>query len=361
MDDLGDNLYHGKYSIKYLIRLYQEGADREEHPWRSAYRSFEGEVFEIFAYERLVRYVKNHPAVEKFIAKIPGTKPGERSHAMLMLNRKGQIVYRVRNRDLGEFDTLIFTKDRLYFVEMTLTSSVTDLKKRLPKKRALLQLLFPKYDVHALLVVNEKAMGTTALPEYATAWKSKGIDTWDIFQWIAEGKKEPRKRFQRTEHDKLVSPSSMDVRTFQYYDTIIWLLHSLRGKGEVPLNLPFYRSEKFRRFHDLYTKVYIGTLEGSELAKLYPDAPKCDTFVYVAIEKEPLGGTFLTYFHYKGKKSLDNIRVVNGRVNVVKKDPNGITVTEMAHLTRRLKPLPHLTYRQIRDVEKLLKEENGDG
>lgn len=358
--DLGDNLYHAHYNTKFLVKLHNQGVDPDSPQWRSAYRSFEGEVFEVFVYERLLRYVREQGAIKKFIAKIPGTKqPKEKGHTALMLNKKGQIVYRVRYKDLGEFDALIFTDKRLYFVEMTLVASVNNLRSRLPKKKALLELLFPGYDVHALLVVSEGTTGKSRLPKYASVWESAGIDTQPIFDWIAEGKRGKRQRFKSVTHAKIITPDSLTVRTFKYYDTISWLFHSLRGKDGNPLNLHFFRSEKFRRFHDLYTKVYLGTMTAKEFSQLYPDAPHCDPFVYVAIEKDPMNGTsFLTYFHFKGRKNLDNIRIKDGHPTVAKKDPMGITVTELTHLSRAVRPSHHLNVKQIKMLERVLEEEN---
>jgi len=358
--DLGDNLYHGQYNTKFLVKLHQQGADPESPQWRSAYRSFEGEVFEVFVYERLLRYVREQGAIKKFIAKIPGTKPEGRGHTALMLNKKGQIVYRVRYKDLGEFDALIFTDKRLYFVEMTLVNSVNNLRSRLPKKKALLELLFPGYDVHALLVVNEGTTGQSRLPHYASVWESKGIDTQPIFDWIADGKRKKRERFKPVTHPKIVTPSALEVRTFKYYDTITWMFHSLRGKDGHPLNVHFFRSEKFRRFHDLYTKVYIGTMTAKEFKLLYPDAPHCDPFVYVAIEKDPMtGDSFLTYFHFKGRKNLDNIRIKDGHPTVTKKDPMGITVTELTHLSRVIHPSHQFTHKQVQLLQQTIEHENG--
>jgi hypothetical protein len=264
----------------------------------------------------------------------------------------------VRYKDLGEFDSLIFTDRELYFVEMTLTGSVTNLRDRLPKKRALLQLLFPGYQVKALLVVSEGATGLSTLPDFAGVWQSKGIDTAAIFEWIASGKHGKRRAPLPTTDAKIITPGDLEVRTFKYYDTITWIYHSLQGKGGNPLDLNFFRSEKFRRFHNLYTKVYIGTVSGKDFASLYPEAPPCEPFVYVAIEKEPLGGSFLTYFHFQNRNNLTNIRIKNGTLTVAKKDPMGITVTELVHLSRAIPKPRHMTIGQLQALENILEAEN---
>jgi len=296
--------------------------------------------------------------VEKFVAKIPGTEPGEKKHAELLLNKKGQIVYRVRNKEIGEFDSLIFTDKELYFVEMTLTGSVADLRKRLPKKRALLQLLFPRYDVKPLLVVSEEAVGLNALPEYCSVWQSKGVDTTELFHWIADGKPRKPRKYQPVIHKKIVKPSALEVRTFRYYDTLVWIYHSLQGKKPDPINLTFYRSAKFVRFHDLFTKVYVGKISAEEFRKRYPDAPLYEPELYIAIEKDPLGGTFITYFHYHGRKSLTNVRIKGNGLSAVKKDPMGMTVTELAFLSKVLRNEKLWSVERLRALEKTLEEEN---
>ena len=358
IDDLGDNLYHGEYNTKFLAKLHAKGADPESPEWRSAYRSFEGEVFEVFVYERLLRYVKTQNAVKHIITKQVPEKFDNKPRTALMLNRKGQIVYRSRFKDLSEFDALIFTDKRLYFVEMTLVPSVADLRRRIPKKRALLQLLFPHLDIRPMLVVSKGAAGLSTLPDYCSVWQSAGIDARPIFDWIVGNKQEKRTRLKNEDHEKMILPADLTVRTFKYYDTLVWVYHSLQGKDGNPMNLTFYRGAKFKRFHDLFTKVYIGTIAGQDFLKLYPEAPVTEAFVFVAIEREPLGGSFLTYFHFEGRKNLLNFRVKDGQVTVAKKDPMGITVTELTHLRRIVDEKNHMSVGQIKALETIIEQEN---
>ncbi len=358
MDDLGDNLYHGEYNTKFLAKLHDRGADPESPEWRSAYRSFEGEVFEVFVYERLLRYVKTQSAVKHIITKQVPKKYDSKPQTALMLNRKGQIVYRSRFKDLSEFDALIFTDKRLYFVEMTLVPSVADLRRRIPKKRALLQLLFPHLDIRPMLVVSKGAAGISTLPEYCSVWQSAGIDARPIFDWIVGNRQEKRTRLKNEDHEKMILPDDLTVRTFKYYDTLTWIYHSLQGKDGNPINLTFYRSAKFKRFHDLFTKIYIGTISAADFQSLYPEAQVTEPFIYVSIEKEPLGDAFLTYFHFQNKKNLINFRIKDGKATVTKKDPMGITVTELTHLKRIVPEQSTLSVGQIKALEQILAEEN---
>jgi hypothetical protein len=56
----------------------------------------------------------------------------------------------------------------------------------------------------------------------------------------------------------------------------------------------------------------------------------------VAIEKDHVGGYFLTYFVRHSGKKLDNITLATTGAKVVKKDPLGITLTEMNHLDKMM-------------------------
>ena len=132
--DIGDNLLYYDYHIKHLLSLIKKGVDREDQAYLSSYRSFEGEVFENYIYEKLLRYVTTQESVEKFILKGPHKKRSKALSNALSANWKGQIVYRTKRNEIGEFDAMIFTKKQLYFVEMTLTKNLGNLKKRLRKK-----------------------------------------------------------------------------------------------------------------------------------------------------------------------------------------------------------------------------------
>ena len=61
----------------------------------------------------------------------------------------------------------ITKSNELYFVEMTLVKSVLKLRKRLRKKKALLEIIFPDYEIKALIILNEGATGTKQFPSYS--------------------------------------------------------------------------------------------------------------------------------------------------------------------------------------------------
>jgi len=159
--DIGDNIFHYEYNVKHLLSLIKKGVDEEDTLFLSSYRSFEGEVYENFIYEKLLRYAEENDNIEKFILK--GFHQGrQKAHAnTLSISEKQQIVYRTKSREISEFDAMLVTKDKeLYFVEMTLVKSVLKLRKRLRKKKALLEIIFPDYEIKTLLILNEGATGT---------------------------------------------------------------------------------------------------------------------------------------------------------------------------------------------------------
>ena len=119
----------------------------------------------------------------------------------------------------------------------------------------------------------------------------------------------------------------------------------------------FLKSQKFIRYHDLFTKVYLGYMEPEEFQTMVPtiDVPKT-VKVLVAIEKNHSGGIFITYFMQHSRKKLDNITIENGNVTLIKKDPYGVTVTEVVHILKTMHPLHKLHVKDIQTVEKLIRD-----
>ncbi|MDD3769841.1 hypothetical protein E0765_11250 [Sulfuricurvum sp. IAE1] len=332
-EELGDNLLYYDYNIDHILSLEAKGLTMEDEGYVSAYRSFEGEVYENYIYEKLLRFAANEPKIKSFIIKGPHKHRTRARSDALSVSWKGQIIYRARHKEIGEFDGLLFTDRELYFVEMTLVKSVSNLKKRLRKKRALLEVLFPRYKVKALLVLNEGATGTSELPDYASVWITKPYSARHILDRLSA--RAPRAPMRRVESAKIAHAEEIKTASFKYYATLTWMLRSLRGKD--PIDLEFFRRSSTQRYHDIYTKVYVGYLPIAEFKRLAPGAvnaeSKADRAV-VAIEKDHSGGYFLTYFVRHSAKKLDNVTLAGGACKIVKKDPFGITLTEMNHLDR---------------------------
>jgi len=325
----------------------------------SAYRSFEGEVFENFIYEKLLRYAKDHGDVKHFIVKGPHKKRTNALPSTLSVNWKGQIVYRTRQKEIGEFDSLILTEKELYFVEMTLVKSVSNLKKRLRKKKALLETIFPDYDIRALLVLNDGVTGTSQLPDYCTVWITRDFCAKPVFEWLLEKDREQKRRpFHTVRHHKIVGTGKLQIRDFKYYSTLSWILRKVRTSKNGPLDLHFLSTATVTRYHNLFTKIYIGYMETDEFRKMLPKVPPSQADrVFVALEKEHTDELTLTYFMRHSRKRLDNVIVGRqGEVSIAKKDPFGITVTEVAHISKMLTPAQRLHIADIQAIQEQLRD-----
>lgn len=353
-EDLGDNLLYYDYNIDHLLSLGAKGLTMEDEAYVSAFRSFEGEVYENYIYEKLLRYAANEPQIKQFIIKGPHKNRTHAQSDALSVSWKGQIIYRARHKEIGEFDGLLFTDKELYFVEMTLVKSVSNLKKRLRKKRALLEVLFPRYNVKALLVLNEGATGTSELPEYASVWMTQPYSARHILESLST--RAPRAEMVRVQSDKIAHADDLKVAAFKYYSTLTWMMRSLRNGG-TPVNWDFFRRSATQRYHDIYTKVYVGYLSIDDFKILAPNISLEGSGAkraIVAIEKDHSGGYFLTYFLRHSGKKLDNITMSDGIAKAVKKDPLGITLTEMNHLDKAMDESFHLTLEQLREIQNTL-------
>lgn len=355
--DIGDNLLYYDYNVKHLLGLRKKGILEDDLAFLSAFRSFEGEVFENFIYEKLLRYAIDNQEIENFIVKGPHKKRTKALPNNLSINWKGQIVYRTRRNEIGEFDGIIFTKTELYFVEMTLVKSVTKLKRRLRKKKALLEVLFPHYEIKALLILNEGVTGLKQLPSYCTVWITKPFSAKRVYEWMKQPRRSKRKPFFKIKGRKIVTPDNIKVFPFKYYNTLTWILKNIRLGKTGALNMNFIRGEIFTRYHDLFTKVYIGYMDPNEFRILFPSVERSSpTEIVVAIEKEHTGAFTLNYFMQHSRKNVDIIAVRNGKIVVEKKDPYGVTVTEVMHILKTMKPVHRLTSEDIKVIEHQIRE-----
>ncbi|MBN2896378.1 MAG: hypothetical protein JXK05_10880 [Campylobacterales bacterium] len=356
--DISDNLYYYNYNIKHLLSLKKKGIAPDDPHFLSSYRSFEGEVFENYVYEKLLRYAIAHSDVEVFILKGPHKKSTAALPNTLSVNAKGQIVYRNRSKEIGEFDALIVTTNEIYFVEMTLVKSVTNLKRRLRKKRALLQTIFPKHDIKALIVLNDGATGIKQLPDYCVVWVTKPYDAMPIFEHLSSVEKSRLRPFERFDHHKLGNTSRLQIESFNYYGTLAWIFKKLRS-GKALLNMGFLTSKTVTRYVDLFTKIYIGYMDAAEFKRMVPayEGPISER-VIVSIEKEHTNELLLTYFMAHTRKNLDKVNLQGGEIKVIKKDPFGISVTEVAHMDRQMDESHKFSSRDIDQIEHILGEHN---
>lgn len=113
--DIYDNIYHYDYNSKHLLSLIKKGIQEDDPAYLSSYRSFEGEVFENFIYEKLLKYAAQSNEIDRFVLKgFHQTK--EKAFAnTLSISEKQQIVYRTKSKEISEFDAMFLVKKRTLF------------------------------------------------------------------------------------------------------------------------------------------------------------------------------------------------------------------------------------------------------
>ena len=356
--DIGDNLLHYDYNVKYLLSLIRRGIDQDDQHYLSSYRSFEGEVFENFIYEKLLMYAVENEDIDKFVLK--GFHQDKiKSHAnTLSISEKQQIVYRTKSREISEFDAMFITKSReLYFVEMTLVKSVLKLRKRLRKKKALLELIFPNYEVKALIILNEGATGVRQLPSYCNVWLTNEFSAKGVLDYIVNTDSRKLQVKKRVKSPKMVEAHSLKLYPFRYYNTISWITKTIRSHKKYVIDMNFLMSQKVQRYHDLYNKFYIGYVDVSLLRdELGLDSSfKDNQSVVVAIEKKHSDEITLTYYIQQARKVLYLYSYdENSKVIREKKDPYGITITEVYHISKMMDEKYKLSVANLATIKNLL-------
>ncbi len=360
-NDIADNLLYYDYNTKHLLSLIKKGVAEDDPLFMSSYRSFEGEVFENFIYEKLLRYAEQNDAVDKFILKGYHQDRFKSHPNTLSISEKQQIVYRTKSREISEFDAMIITKDKeLYFVEMTLVKSVLKLRKRLRKKKALLDVIFPHYDVKALIILNEGATGTKQFPDYCKVWFTKEFSADNVLEHIKNPHAKKLQPKQIVKSDKMLEAHKLKVHPFRYYNTMTWITKTLRSHKKHILDIYFLMNHKVQRYHDLYNKLYIGYMsikDATEMLKLDLSEYSSDLKVAVAIEKKHSDEIILTYYIQKTRKNLYLYSFDDdGVLSKEKKDPYGITVTEVYHINKFMDDSYILDMYDIKKIKKLLKD-----
>jgi len=358
--DIADNLLHYDYNVKHLLSLIDKGLDRDDPLFMSSYRSFEGEVFENFIYEKLLRYAEETQEIENFILKGYHQNKFKSYPNTLSISEKQQIVYRTKSREISEFDAMMVAKNKvLYFVEMTLVKSVLKLRKRLRKKKALLDIIFPEYEIKALIILNEGATGTKQFPDYCTVWFTNEFSSKNVLKYIQNPKSVALKPRQIINSPKMIEAHKLKVYPFRYYNTMSWITKTLRGHNKHVLDMYFLMNYKVQRYHNLYNKLYIGFMkleDAREILNLDYDEYENNLRVVVAIEKKHSDEIVLTYYIQKTRKNLylysfDDDEVLSKE----KKDPYGITVTEVYHMNKVMDESYLLNINDINKIKKPLK------
>ncbi|MBL4730567.1 MAG: hypothetical protein JKY28_04230 [Sulfurimonas sp.] len=359
-DDIVDNLFHYDYNTKHLLSLIAKGMEEDDPSFMSSFRSFEGEVFENFVYEKLLRYAESSDEIDKFILKGYHQNRFKSHPNTLSISEKQQIVYRTKSREISEFDAMFITKDReLYFVEMTLVKSVLKLRKRLRKKKALLEIIFPDYKIKALIILNDGATGVKQFPPYCKVWFTREFSAKHVLEYIRNSQAKKLRAKEIINSKKMLEAHKLKVYPFRYYNTMTWITKTLRAHKKHVLDMHFLMNSKVQRYHNLYNKLYIGFLNmdvAAPMLHLEEGEYKEDTRVVIAIEKKHSDEIILTYYIQKTRKNLYlYVFDEEGKLSKEKKDPYGITVTEVYHSNKMMDESYVLQIADIKKIKKLLK------
>ena len=357
--DISDNLYHYDYNTKHLLSLLAKGIEVDDPAYMSSFRSFEGEVFENFVYEKLLRYAQNNDYIDKFILKGFHQNKHKAFANTLSISEKEQIVYRTKSREISEFDAMFVTvKNELYFVEMTLVKSVLKLRRRLRKKKALLEIIFPNYEIKALIILNDGATGTKQFPDFCKVWFTKEFSAGDVLDQIIAKNKRQLAPKDIINGGCMIEAHELKLHPFRYYNTMSWITKTIRSHKKHILDMSFLMNFKVQRYHNLYNKFYVGYLNienAKDLLKLEGEYPATQR-VMVALEKKHSDEIVLTYYIQTGRKKLYLYTIENGKITKEKKDPYGITVTEVFHINKQMDSSYEMNLTHISVVKKLLKE-----
>ena len=357
--DIADNLFHYDYNTKHLLSLLAKNIDVEDPSYLSSFRSFEGEVFENFVFEKLLRYAQNNDYISKFILKGFHQNKHKAYANTLSISEKEQIVYRTKSREISEFDAMFVTKENeLYFVEMTLVKSVLKLRRRLRKKKALLEIVFPNYEIKALIILNDGATGAKQFPDYCKVWFTKAFSATDVLEYITAKNKRKLLPKEKIKGGCMIEAHELKLHPFRYYNTMSWITKNLRSHKKHIVDMTFLMNHKVQRYHNLYNKFYVGYLSIENARKLLnlTDEYKEDQRVVIALEKKHSDEIILTYYIQTNRKRLYLYTLDNGKVTKEKKDPYGITVTEVFHTNKQMDSSYEMTLANVGVMKKLLKE-----
>jgi len=360
-----DNLYFYSYHNKYLKKLQKTDIDKEDQHYISTYSSFIGEVFENVIYELLLQYAINNDDITKFILKGPHQDHYQNLKNGLMIDRNAQIVYKAGYKDVTEFDALFFTKDSVCFVESTIVKTTTSLRKRLKKKKALLEVLFPKLKVKALIILSKGALGVNVFPSYCRVWVTNSLDNEKlIYDLINHNNNTKGKIFKTVKHQKLTHSQDIKVAIFKYFDTLSWILKSLRKSNEKVIDAKFLNDKTTLKYFEIYSKFYIGYMDSDSFVQLLnflnitsisEDIPLDniqDDQIIVTIDQTKDKFSLVYYLKIIGDK-LKKLEVIENKLIVSNKDPKGFTASETKYMKYLFKNSYKLSLNDIKIIKSI--------
>ena len=254
----------------------------------------------------------------------------------------------------------ITKNNELYFVEMTLVKSVLKLRRRLRKKKALLEIIFPNYTIKALIILNEGATGTKQFPSYCKVWFTKEFSASKVLEYITALEKRKLLPKDKIKSKKMIEAHTLKLHPFRYYNTMSWITKTLRQHKNHILDMKFLMNDNIQRYHDLYNKFYVGYIAVKyvkNILNIQDDEYDENQRVVIALEKKYSDEIVVTYYIQTNRKRL-YLYSFNDTNKLVKekKDPYGITVTEAFHINKLMDEKYELSVAHIKTIKKLLKD-----
>ena len=353
--ELKDNLFHYSYDSKTLKSLFKNNISKDNISYITAHSSFKGEIYENIIYELLMDYALNNDDIKGFVLKGPYQDMENKFiKSGLLIDRSSQIVYKSAYKDISEFDALFFTKDSLFFVEMSTSKKTSSLNKRLAKKYALLKMIFPTLNINALIVVTKGSVGLKNFPAYATIWLTNDLEDEELIEKIIFAKKVKNdiQTLKAPKNPKFIEALKVKYNKFQYFPTLEWILNKSRENPKFPVDLKFFSSAKLGLYFDIYTKLYIGYTTSQEFLTLYKDFDLKTKFdqVIVTIEKVNQTQLDLVYYAKETNGKLKRIRLEENNVSIKDKELDGFTNAEVRFFMKVLEEKHHLTIDNIKHI-----------
>ena len=357
IEDIKENLFHYSYDNKSLKALVKNNISKEEISYISAYSSFKGEIYENIVYELLLQYSQEENDITRFVLKGPyQDKENLFIKSGLLIDSSSQIVYKSAYKDISEFDALFFTKDSVYFVEMSTSKKTSSLNKRLAKKYALLKMIFPTLLIKALIVVTQGSVGLKNFPSYATIWITKDLEDEDLIEKIIFAKKVKNdvQTLASPKNPKYIEACKIKYNKFQYFPTLEWILNKSRENPRFVVDLKFFSSPKLGLYFDIFTKLYIGYVTTEEFTSLYKDfnLKIKSNRVIVTIEKVNQTQLDIVYYAKETNGKLKRIRLSQDseEVSIKDKELDGFTNAEVRFFMKVLEEKHHLSVANVNHI-----------
>lgn len=355
LENIKDNLFKYSYRTKNLKSFDFDNVTIDS-PNYATYSSLKGEVFENVIYEYLVQYALNEPLITRFVLKGPHQNNNEIAiKSGMAIDKSAQIVYKSAYKDITEYDALFFTKESVYFVEMSITKKTSSLNKRLNKKHALLKLLFPSLDVRALIVLTEGSIGIKRFPSYCTIWLTKDFTNDVVLRDIVH-RKQVKKGVVPKNKKRFVEAKDLKYTRFSYFQTLEWILIQCRSNPNFAIDLRFFQQPIVQIYFDIFTKLYIGFISTDDFKNMVDDFDKQpkENKIFVTIEKINHKSFDIVYYLKEVSGKLKRMEVNDRKITYKDKDQEGFTNIEVRFIIRVLKDNQQLKAEDIEGVKELI-------